>query len=133
MQSLSTKLLQTVIWAKLRSWLKYINSQDSSRYSLTKQPDEFTINQGVGVPAGFGPSDWEFPILTIRFKDNLEATAARKKVTIPYSDPEFYKKLFEVIDHASEHSFQDTISTISHALERHYRRHSGHGKKPAES
>ena len=103
MQSSSTKLLQTATWAKLQSWLKYINGRDNNYwYRLTKELDKFTIWQSVP-----DAPNWQFRILTLGFNNDLELSATKKKsgvVLIAYSDPEFYRKLFAVIDDVSKNS-----------------------------
>lgn len=125
MQSLSTKLLQAAIWAKLQTWLKYINGEKGDKFDLENSENCITIQQdilfsdhrGVQCATKVDPSkvSCTFPVITIRFGTELGVATTNKRATIPYSDPDLYRKLFAVIDYGAKHGFSDAVDVIMRA------------------
>jgi len=118
--SSSTKLIQEVIGKKLEQWLRYVNGESDTKYRIERREDDFVIQQlvqmktsSVAKDGTINDSSWSFPIAHIKFKDELEASTTTKSFTIPYSDPDLYSKLFEVIDYAVARGFNDVMTAIS--------------------
>jgi len=110
MQSSSTKLLQKVLWVKLQSWLKYINGERDKQYALAKKPAVIDILEHYD-------ENWVFSILTLKFEDDILSIWGREYqefrpgqlnelerlvAKIAYSDPEFYKTIFVIINRTTE-------------------------------